>query len=134
MHWLTLASATAALLGLGLAGIGRYRLRQTRATLAETEARLQKVTKRLKSSEDSADELRGEVRRLQARLDHIALEKRRVHGDGEQTDILTAISLTRKGVDIASLAQSCRLSRGEARLIGTLYGRAEGAALEGDIP
>ncbi|HHQ14597.1 MAG TPA: hypothetical protein ENK16_06175 [Chromatiales bacterium] len=119
MDWLTISGAIAAMAGLGLVWYNRYRLHRAETALAEVQTQL-------KFSERAADDLQDKVRELQARLDRIALEDRRVQAGGERADILTAITLMRKGADAASLTGTCGLSRGEARLVGTLYGQTAG--------
>ena len=131
MYWLTVSGAVAALAGLGLAWHSRRRLIRAEAALARTRAQLQSTNDQLKFRAAEADELLDEVRRLQARLDHIALEDRRVRAGSEKADILTAITLTRKGADTASLTGSCGLSRGEAQLVGVLYGRMATSCRDG---
>ncbi len=132
MHWLTISGAIAALAGFGLTWHSRYRLHRTEMALTEARAQLQDANEQLKLSETAADDLQDEVRELQARLDRIALEDRRVRAAGERTDILTAITLTRKGADVTSLTGVCGLSRGEARLVGALYGQTASCAGDGN--
>jgi hypothetical protein len=96
----------------------------------ELHGRVDEVTARLGVTDILLAETTAELSLLRQRAEQLTNRQDASAATAVRSGFRQAIALSRHGATTRQLIDTCGLSQGEAHLIQTLYGRADGAAEE----
>ena len=131
MNSLVLILGLVAVTMSGIAMLALRRAREAGALCVNLELLIFDADQRLSDMEMQIARLTKIGKESGRRIDRLAADQGRLAPDAGRAGFGEAIALIEHGASAEQLIDTCGISQAEARLVETLYGRSEAAALPG---